>query len=309
MLPVACALSLAALASPASADDGAGGASQRADALAAEATKAVERGDLESARTLFAQSAALKPSYDTTGNLGAVELALKHYRDCAEHLGQSLRDYPPTGSDSLRKTTLEKFAECRQKVASARLELSPAGTAVTLDGGAIGKAPFAEPLFVAPGKHVLAFTREGHEPSERTIEAVAGAEFTVRAALTPKASLPQAPIWPLLAGGIGSAVFLSAGVGAYLASSSTEKDGDTMKASLAATGKHCPADCAALIDTYESASSQRNAATGLFATAGVMAAGTAAYYLVFRPKLQPKDLAWVPLFDGQNAGLLVRSEF
>jgi hypothetical protein len=328
---------LAAPPAPTSASSGtATDASARADKLAADATKAVSRGALEDARKLFLASIELKPSFDTLGNLGAVELAMKRHRDCAEHLAASLRSYPPTGSDTLKKKTEEKLNECRSKVGAVRLEVTPDGVSVAVDGRTVGTTPLPGPLFLEPGARTLEFTLEGHRPAQRSVDSTAGRESPLLVRLeaepppapvvAPKPTAPAttavaapkpvdplertgAPLWPLVAGGAGTAILLGAGVALFVGSNATERDGDSQRTELAAAGKRCPADCAGLIETYDSASAQRNAATGLFVGAGIAAAGTAAYYFLARPGTKPSTTAWLPVFDERGAGLLVRGTF
>jgi hypothetical protein len=321
--------------------------SARADQLAADATRAVERGDLDTGRKLFLESLALKPSFDTMGNLGAVELAQKRYRDCAEHLTQSLRHYPPTGSESSKKRTQDKLAECRRKVGAVRVALRPDGASATLDGNLVGSAPFVDPFFVEPGAHTLALTKAGHRSENLSLNAVAGGEQTVTFELKPtsadakaasastgappSSAAPQqpsspdivpsraddetavttspAPLWPVFVGAGATVALLGGGVGLGLASTSSEKDGDTLKDQLAAAGKVCPGDCGELIATYESASSQRNAATRLLVSAGVVAAGTAAYYLILKPTPSSTRTAWLPLLERDRVGVMVSGSF
>ncbi|MBM4374550.1 MAG: PEGA domain-containing protein [Deltaproteobacteria bacterium] len=312
--------------------------SAQADVLAAEAMRAVERGDLDTGRKLFLESLALKSSFDTMGNLGAVELAQKRHRDCAEHLTLSLRNYPPTGSEASKKRTQEKLAECRKKVGAVRVALLPDGASVTLDGAAAGTAPLADLLFIEPGAHTLTFTKEGHRSETVSLSAVGGGEQTLTLSLSPlptlaprtdasshedptpsTAHLPRdqaapdeasaAPLWPVFVGAGATVALLGGGVGLWLASSSSEKDGDTLKEQLAAAGKVCPADCGDLIDTYDRASSQRNAATGLLVSSGVVAAGTAAYSFVFRPTIASSYTAWLPIVGPDRVGVMMSGSF
>ncbi len=300
-------------ASPAAADgtrpETAAEIAKRADRLASEAEHAVERGDLERSRTLFHESMLLKPSYDTTGNLGAVELALKRYRDCAAHLAASLREYPPTASEASKNPTLEKLGECRSHVASLKLDIHPVGTQITVDGAAAGSSPLKDPMFVEPGAHVLRFTHVGHEPTEQRLDAKAGTERDLRVSLAPVIEAARAPIWPVVVGSLGTAALVGVGIGVHFAAVSAQQNGDAMAADLKAAKKVCPQDCGELDAQYKSASAMRNAATGLFIGSGVALAGTAAYYFVFRPTGARQQTAWIPLFDGQDAGLLMRSEF
>lgn len=313
--------------------------SGRADELAAQAANAVSKGALEEARRLYLESMAKKPTFDTLGNLGSVELALKRYRDCAEHLTMSLRSYPPTGSDARKTKTEEKLAECRAKVAAIRMTVTPEGTSVSVDGVEMAKAPLSDPLFVEPGARTFSFSLDGHRSTQRQVDAVAGKEAPLLVKLEPsaaqesksapsvaeppaasaRASKPEAPksepiaasapLWPVIAGGATAALLVGGGVGLFLASSSTENDGDALRAELAASGKRCPDDCAELLDTYDSASAQRNAATGLFVGAGIATAGTAAYYLIARPTRGASSTAWLPVVRSDGAGMLLQGTF
>ncbi|WP_438042510.1 PEGA domain-containing protein [Sorangium sp. So ce128] len=59
------------------------------------------------------------------------------------------------------------------------LQVTPAGAEVTVDGAVVGKAPLADRVFLAPGKHEIGAKLEGYAPATRRIAAVAGRAETV----------------------------------------------------------------------------------------------------------------------------------
>ncbi|MFT3767292.1 MAG: PEGA domain-containing protein [Minicystis sp.] len=60
---------------------------------------------------------------------------------------------------------------------------APAGSTVTVDGRSYGEAPFAGALELAPGAHLVAVTRRGHEPHVATLDVQRGETATLRVTL------------------------------------------------------------------------------------------------------------------------------
>ena len=88
--------------------------------------------------------------------------------------------------DDERRTAVESvIAELAPSVALVRLEATPEGTALSVDGRALGVAPFAEPVAVDPGARRFEATAEGHVDATRTLQLEAGRPARLRFALRP----------------------------------------------------------------------------------------------------------------------------
>ncbi len=67
---------------------------------------------------------------------------------------------------------------------------APSGTIIEIDGARFGVTPFENPIEVFAGRHVIRANIEGYEVSERTVDALPGADL--RVGITPGRALPYA---------------------------------------------------------------------------------------------------------------------
>lgn len=123
-------------------------------------------GKAEEARAALLEAFELKPAYDISGNLGAIELDMKLYRDAAEHLAHSLRHYPTSGGEAARKDTQRRLRDAAAEVATVHLTVNVKGATTSIDGTAIGEAFFQHEIYVEPGEHRFTATHPQYQSAE-----------------------------------------------------------------------------------------------------------------------------------------------
>jgi len=219
----------------------------RARELLQQGISAIDGGGFESARQTLLEAWKLQRSYDVAGALGQAELELGRYRDAAEHLEYSIRDFPPSESRTLRAKVEDALSNARKQVASLRVTAAPAGAEILVDGKLVGRSPLEGPIFVDPGTHRLDAQLDGYASNTSTIQAAAGSEQDIQLTLT-KADATSAATTPgyvaasdvtprrnyapaLIVGGIGVAT-AAIGVGLLVAAGSKDSERDDRLALL-----------------------------------------------------------------------------
>ena len=223
MLIVGCAAWLALehaapaqtpLRAPAPAEDT---ATSQARALFTEGTEDANRGDWSQALPAFERSEALRPHAVTTYNIGFCERALGRTMRARKMLGKALAENAAHGGvelpDDLSASARTYLAELERRIARAVVSVSPADSAITVDGAPLergttdgprpvlwagtrdpgpGEPPPASTfeLELDPGSHVLVASRDGYgnEVTTRTFEA--GAETALTLTLSVPAPAP-----------------------------------------------------------------------------------------------------------------------
>mgnify|MGYP001402994742 CR=1 FL=1 len=267
------------------------------------------------------------------GNLGDVEVYLGKYRDAAEHLEYSLRNWP-AGQEAAKKRTAERFAEAKQKVGSLSLKVSE-GAEITINGKAIGKSPLPGPVFIEPGAATIE-AKIGEKSAKKTIAMDVGEsrelELTIAgeaAAVGPAVEPPPGGDAPppggdpggttpaagssfrtvgMIASGAVAVIGLGVGIGFYMAKQSAKDDADGYKAdAIEQYGVGgCPKSsktgvCADLADANDKAKSSGTISTIGFIGAGVGAAGYVAFMLLM-PRSKSAT-AIHPILNEHTAGL------
>ncbi|WP_437923834.1 hypothetical protein WMF37_33080 [Sorangium sp. So ce291] len=115
---------------------------------------------------------------EIAGELGLCELALRMYRDAAEHLAWSLEQ-----REALPPAQQQRFGEGLRKarpfVATLILAVDPPDAEVFVDGKAIGRTARTYKLFFEPGQHMVRARAPGRGESLHGLRAVAAAEHEI----------------------------------------------------------------------------------------------------------------------------------
>lgn len=160
-------------------------------------------------------------------NLGVAHQALHHYPEAARAIERYLRESNLTPE---RRAPVEQgLAEIRNFIAHVTLAGLPDGAAVTIDGEPAGISPFAGPVAVGTGRHVVAAHLDGYRDAQETLLIAGGQQREVRLTLHATAG----PVAPTLG---GTVTVHGAPVGAII-----ELDGQPARADTAvrvAAGVH-----------------------------------------------------------------------
>ena len=296
-----------------------------AEKLFVEGKAAFDQGKYEEALTAYRGAWKLSQTFDVAANLGQTEVELGHYVDAAEHLSFAIAHLPPSVAADLRKELGELYAQARGEVTVLRLQVSPEGARVLVDGEPVGTAPLAPELFVEPGPHVIEVRMADHESARQHIETRAGEQHEVELALAPSiqsAESPPAvvedagpapvpgPSWvPVAVGGTLAAIGVGMGVGFAVAAEDRRTERNDRLVALGGTspcgtGAPYPTECAAIEELDSDATTYADVSVAGFVTAGVAAVATVAYLLWPREPAQQQGVRVAPAV-GRTGGSMV----
>jgi hypothetical protein len=287
-------LGIALAPAVASAQSASGGSSQvtaadlaHADALYREGNSAYDAGETKLAYEKYAEAFRIKQSFDVAGNLGNVELALGKMRAAAEHLAYSFRQFPANGDQKALALTASGLAEARKHVGELHFKITPEGADVAVDGNAVGRAPFADPVFVDPGTRTIQVSYEGYALQVLPLDIAAGASRDLVITLERPRAEPMpaaaAPRWPLIVGGVLAVGGIAVGVGFTVAANGKSSHANDLRAALpdssACARPAAPALCGDLLGSLKSVDSFTTGAVIGFAVGGAAAVATLGYAL------------------------------
>ncbi|WP_437659907.1 PEGA domain-containing protein [Sorangium sp. So ce1182] len=134
---------------------------------------------------------------ELAGELGLCELALRKYRDAAEHLTWSLEQGHAL-TDDVRLRFEVGHAKAAFYLVRVLLSVDPPDAEVFIDGKAIGRTARTYKLFLEPGRHMVRARAPGREDALHVISADAGSELEIstqlpRVAVTSAQEAPAPP--------------------------------------------------------------------------------------------------------------------
>lgn len=128
---------------------------------------------------------------ELAGELGLCELALRKYRDAAEHLAFSLEQR--TALPLALQLRFEKGErEATRHVATLLLSVDPSDAQVLVDGKRVGRVARTYKLFLEPGQRMVRAFAPGRQDGFHEFGAVAGTAYNVRMPL-PRLAVSLAP--------------------------------------------------------------------------------------------------------------------
>jgi PEGA domain len=286
--------------------------------LFAKGVKAAQAQRWDQCRAAFLAAYAVKPHPQIAGNLSACEVKLGMYRDAAEHVTIFLRAQRPDAPPERRAAADEVLREASAKIAIVRLDVTPSGAEVRLDGRSLGNAPLGLPLFLEPGAHVVEVRQESYVTAKRPVDAQAGSASDLGVALVKVAEPPpplppvvveRRPLWPALAAGGVAIVALGAGAGLTVAANA--KSNDVTRLQIGASACTAPtasnaAQCATLHSDATSKVTLSNAAASTFLAGGALAVAGAGLgiWAAVGPKTAPVRI--VPTGSRDHAAVTVQ---
>ncbi|MFZ5892539.1 MAG: hypothetical protein ACOY0T_15880 [Myxococcota bacterium] len=330
---LACFLSLAAgpgtvhIAAAQSAPIGTSGDANEVRELIAQANRAMNENQFESARALFLKAWSLRRSYDVAAGLGQAELELGRFRDAAEHLDYCLREFPPTENRDLEKEIRAGFERAKGHVAVLSLTVDRTGADVLVDGVRVGVTPLPSVLFLDPGPHAIEARLNGSTAAQ-PVHMELGKEYSLALRLhdessgsssAPQRSSSSSVARPWIPITLGAIALAGAGTwaGFLIASNNDKEDVDRYRDQLGRNGCTQSAvaaeTCASAQDAYD-----RQRRNGTISQVGLgvallAGAGTAAY-LLFAPSKREAEASSRPLrplvsIDRQGGAVTLSGSF
>ncbi|HEY2406895.1 MAG TPA: PEGA domain-containing protein [Polyangiaceae bacterium] len=158
--------------------------SERANALFKKGKLAYTDGHLQDALRLYGEAWQLKQSPDIAANLAQTEAELHMPRAAADHFAFALEHLLPSSTEE-QKSALNQGLELEKKeIGTLHITLEPADAAIAIDGVATSLHPSGD-LYVEPGEHRCAVTREGYQASTQTVKVSKGGSQVLWVKLNP----------------------------------------------------------------------------------------------------------------------------
>ena len=173
-----------------SASEPAGDEPQAYKAVIKQALQEFDAGNFAEARALFLRAHELAPSARTLRALGLTEFQLRHYVEADKLLEQALQDSRHALTREQRTEVEHMLERARAYVGRYRIQLTPAGATLAVDGQAAALDPGA-PLLLDVGEHTLLVRAEGYADEERHLDVRGREDESLSIELHAKA--PEAP--------------------------------------------------------------------------------------------------------------------
>lgn len=316
-------------------------ASQHADALFRTGKELYKSGKLLEAYEAYRAAWRLKQTYDIATNLANTEFQLAKMRDAAEHYAFSIKNFPPTGGKAQLEAIKGQFDEVRRQVGALAITVNVEGAEVSIDGASIGRAPFVDEQYVAPGARTVVAKLSGYEPVKQTIQVAKGAAQPVTLTLVAVAAAPSSTGEPgagpavgttvaptrdraparsivpgVVLGGVAGAALVT-GVALLIEGGLKRGDAHDVSDAIRSAQHSCVTGagnfdprCPQLNDTALSAGTFHNVGVGFVVGASAVAVGSAAYFLwPMLTSRRPSALRVSPAMSATDAGLLFSGTF
>ena len=303
---LACALSAPAYAQSNTAD------SERANVLFKKGKLAFNDGKYGDALRIYTEAWQLKQSPDIAANLAQTESELGKHRDAAEHFAFALAHLLPSTTDEQKRALADGLQIEKKEVGTLRVTLEPSDATLNVDGAAV-TLPLTGEIFVEPGEHRCAASRDGYESNEQVARVSKGGSQVLWLKLKPlpgsdaapappsagSASAPTDPpaspgvdsggtgarsLVPVFVGGGIAVAGAAVGVAFLLSANSSQSDADRIAGGLmgkypCGSGTPYTSECSALHDKNSAIDRARTVEGVGFAVAGAAAIGTVVYLL------------------------------
>jgi hypothetical protein len=175
ILALAAALSIAAPAAPALAQQPTKAQQQEAATRFKKGLELFKEGDYQAALIEFRRANELAPNYNVLYNIGQVYFQLQDYPGALHALERYLAEGGNAINASRRADVLKDIEKLKARVANIEISSAVADAEVTIDDVVVGKTPLAKPVMVSAGRHKVTISKSGFTPASKVVE-IASAE-------------------------------------------------------------------------------------------------------------------------------------
>jgi hypothetical protein len=165
----------------------------KAKALLGEGTSLYDKGDYTGALEKFHAAYAAYASAKIWFNIGQANRDLGRPVDALEAFEKFLTGVPDAAPED-KADAQASVAEIQSRLGQLKIVCETPGSEISVDGKAVGPAPLAKPVWVAPGTHQVLAMKQGAAPVVESAEVSAGGTTTVvlRGAQPPAPAPPPA---------------------------------------------------------------------------------------------------------------------
>ena len=196
MLAVTIGLGTLADPQPASAESLAEAPDDATKELLRRGFAASKKGDLEGAREAFAAAWERRQHFAVALSLAEVETSLGRFVEAAEHW-QYVVGHLPDDLTEKRSFAAERLAECKTRIGTLTLRVTPDGSAIHVDGARVADSPLNRELYLPPGDHTVYAEKVGRRSVTRKVRLGAGSRLSFHL-VVPSVPPAQASAAPLL---------------------------------------------------------------------------------------------------------------
>jgi hypothetical protein len=257
-----------------------------------EASRLHDQGKVNEAWNLYKKIWKYKQTYDVAASMGEICARRAQFALAARYYRFAIETVVPTQSPDFVKAVNEEYSKARREITEVEVKTTPQhvkGLRIFDEGNDV---ELEQPLFLEVGNHRLRAEAEGYATVTKFISAQPGAVIEWEVEMTPlSAVVPDDPRTsktrhPGIVFGVGGALTLGLGAGAYLMErQAKEQYDDGERAGAAIDRDGCTdseaAQCKDLADAYDRAQRSERTAIALAGGAGLAALATVIVYLVW----------------------------
>jgi hypothetical protein len=257
------------------------------------------------ARDAYLAAWKQRPHWQVAGSLGEVELELGSYRDAAAHLSLFLREARDVPVEEMQRVR-GWLSRAQARVARVTIAAAPPGADLSIDGFAVGRAPFRDEVYLEPGRHVVAGRLGACEFTDSVELAAGGSKAVVlrcepaipaQGAESPSPATPAATRQRALVLAGASVTVVALGFGAASVALFTAKGRKAKEIHEPAAGPNATAEA-----------SFKSVALWSFVAAGVVGGATLAYEITSKRASRPSVKASV-VGGPAGAAAMLQGEF
>lgn len=286
-----------------------------------EARAALDRGELEQARTLFERAYQSHPDTASAEGLATAESKLGRHREACEHFAAAITLLPSSAEEAERERLRAALKAEKAFVATVVLGVEgDAAATLFVDGAQVGITPLKLPVYLEPGEHT--FTADGERAYfgvKATVNAGQAVTLTLRAGdAKPKDGVqlvapPPKPLWPAIVLGALGAGALGVGIGTLVVSVARESAAEERAENITSCDPDALSDaCNDLAALVSDRNALRDTATVGLITSAVLLGAMVGYIFIPIPTETPEKKAHIdvlPMVSTDRAGMIVRGAF
>ncbi len=257
-----------------------------------EASRLHDQGKVNEAWNLYKKIWKYKQTYDVAASMGEICARRAQFALAARYYRFAIETVVPTQSPDFVKAVNEEYAKARREITEVEVKTTPEHVEGLRIFDEANDVELEQPLFLEVGNHRLRAEAPGYATVTKFVSAQPGAVIEWNVEMTPlSAVVPDEPRTgktrhPAVVFGIGGAVTLGLGAGAYLMQRQAREqyeDGEQAGSLVGKNdclGRETP-ECQALSDAYARAQRSERTALALAGGAGLAALATVIVYLVW----------------------------